>query len=84
MSSPGPFTGYGPRRGPRFGTSISAQYRAGIAAESVGDAPRKTDCPGHAARVDNLGRWPIGDCGPDCLMRRYRLGTATYKNGTWT
>lgn len=84
MTALGPFTGYGPRRGPRFGTSRSALAVAAIRFESVGDAPRKTDCPGHVAQIDSIGRLPIGDCGPDCLIRRYRLGLAIWKNGQWT
>lgn len=51
-----------------------------------GQAPEKKDCPGHVAGRDEIGRYPIGDCGPDCLLRRYRLGRAVWdaKNARWT
>lgn len=85
MGNLGPFTGYGRRsaRGPHGGTSPGAHRLAELIAQRVGDAPRKQDCPGHVAGVDSIGRWPIGDCGPDCLLRRYRLGLAIWKNGQW-
>lgn len=83
MSAPGPFSGYGRRtRGvpsPHFGSTPGSTRLL----DDV-SPPRKTDCPGHAAGVDELGRWPVGDCGPDCLMRRYRLGLATWTDGRWT
>jgi hypothetical protein len=50
------------------------------------DPPVKEDCPGHVAGRDEIGRYPIGDCGPDCLLRRYRLGRAVWdaKENRWT
>ena len=57
----------------------------GVKARFIGapNAPRKEDCPGHVAQRDSIGRLPIGDCGPDCLIRRYRLGEAVYIEGEW-
>jgi hypothetical protein len=77
----GPFTGYGRRR--QTPTEAKQAQRAAIRFEAVGDAPRKHDCPGHAARRDSIGRLPVGDCGESCVMRRYRLGVAVWDGERW-
>lgn len=80
MSS-GPFAGHRPANG--TGTSHGALRLRDLKRERVGDAPTKADCPGHVAGVDSIGRWPIGDCGPDCVLRHYRLGTAVWDGQAW-
>jgi hypothetical protein len=84
MSRLGPFDGYGrPRRrpsariAPRHEVAAPPQFR-------TPDPPRKRDCPGHVAGTDSIGRMPIGDCGPDCLIRRHRLGIAVWDGERWT
>lgn len=79
--APGPFTGYGRARRsqpPRLGSVPGST----VEIREVGP-PRKTDCPGHIAGRDSVGRYPVGDCGPDCLIRAYRLGRARLEGGRW-
>lgn len=79
----GPFTGYGRRA--RTGHLVAGQDAPAAPSSMVPPPPpRKTDCPGHVAGRDELGRYPIGDCGPDCLVRAYRLGNARWDGERWT
>lgn len=90
--APGPFTGYGRRSKTGNGKArnvAEGQRRLGSVPGSTrllpldADPPRKTDCPGHVAGRDDLGRYPVGDCGPGCLMRAFRLGRARWQGGRW-
>jgi hypothetical protein len=75
------------RRLARLMAAVSESYRRPIGASPAErqrfrraedrDMPvvvRKSDCPGCiAARdADPHGRWPVGDCGPECLRRAAR------------
>lgn len=65
----------GPRRGREADPFLSGELPITdvVGVEDVSDCWfTKEDCPGCVAKTDGLGRLPIGDCGPDCLMRRER------------
>lgn len=74
----GPFTGYGRRR--RLRLDVPKALRSDV---DVPAPPRKADCPGHVAGRDELGRYPVGDCSAECLLRRYRLGLARWDGERW-
>lgn len=74
---PGPFTGYGRR----------SQHRGSVPGSTVElappEPPRKQDCPGHVKGRDDLGRYPVGDCGEGCVLRKYRRGLAKWNGQRW-
>lgn len=76
---PGPFDGYGRRRDVTAGRRQITRHEVGVNV----NVPKKEDCPGHVAGRDELGRYPIGDCGPDCLLRAYRLDRARWNGSRW-
>jgi hypothetical protein len=65
-----------PRRQRHIGPSRAEQQRARRAEDrDLPPAyPCKQDCPGCVAArdADEFGRYPIGDCGPDCRRRAAR------------
>lgn len=86
--APGPFTGYGRVRRPPNNGARSVHHLGSVPGSTRllppdAEPPRKTDCPGHIAGRDSIGRLPVGDCGPDCLMRAYRLGRARWTGSKW-
>lgn len=85
VSRLGPFDGYGRTRrsGAQSGARIIARRPTPVPFTAP-PPPRKSDCAGHVAGTDSIGRMPIGDCGPDCLMRRHRLGEAVWDGERWT